>query len=84
MRRALYLEPGLALGHFALGSILQKAGDVPAARRSFRNVRDLCAARPALEPIRLGEGESAARLAAAAEAELVLLERPASRRGSTP
>jgi chemotaxis protein methyltransferase CheR len=73
-RRALYLDRSLAIVHFALGSMLWRHGDVEGARRAYRNARDLCAARPAAEPVPLAEGEPAGRVAEAAAAQLATLD----------
>jgi chemotaxis protein methyltransferase CheR len=72
--RALYLDPSLAVAHFLLGTILRKRGARPAALRAFRNVRDLCAARPADEAVPAGAGERHGTLYAAASAETERLE----------
>jgi chemotaxis protein methyltransferase CheR len=69
-RRLVFLDRSLAIGHFLLGSILRHQGDVGGARRSFRNARDLCAHRPADEPVPLTEGEVAGRLVEAADLQL--------------
>jgi chemotaxis protein methyltransferase CheR len=74
VRRVLYLDPSLAVAHFTLGAILSRRGDLPGARRAYRNARDLCATLPAEEPVPLSDGEPAGRLAAAASAQLALLE----------
>ncbi len=73
LRRVLYLDRTLAVAHFTLASILAARGDGAGARRAYRNTRDLCAGRPADEAIPLADGESAARLAEVAAAELALL-----------
>jgi len=73
-QRALYLDRSLAVGHFLLGTILRKRGARPLARRAFRNVRDLCAARPPDEEVRAGAGEKAGVLHFAASAEMARLE----------
>jgi chemotaxis protein methyltransferase CheR len=72
-RRAVYLDPSLAIAHFLLGTILRKRG-VPGALRAFRNARDLCAARPADEPVPAGAGERIGALHSAASAEMKRLE----------
>jgi chemotaxis protein methyltransferase CheR len=76
VRRVIYLDRSLAIAHFALGSILRRRGDHVGARRAFRNARDLSAACPPDQAVPLGDGEPAGRLAAAAAAELALLEAP--------
>jgi chemotaxis protein methyltransferase CheR len=73
-QRALYLDPSLAVAHFLLGTILRKRGARPGALRSFRNVRDLCAARPADEEVPAGAGERIGHLHSAAAAEMERLE----------
>ena len=73
-RRALYLDPSLAVAHFLLGTILRKRGARPGALRAFRNVRDLCAARQADEAIPAGAGERTGALHSAASAEMERLE----------
>ncbi len=73
MRRVIYLDRTSAVAHFTLGAILRRRGDVPGACRAYRNARDLCAARPADEPVPMADGEPAGRLAEAAAAELAIL-----------
>ena len=73
-QRALYLDRSLAVGHFLLGTILRKRGARPLAQRAFRNVRDLCAARPSDEDVPAGAGEKAGALHFAASAEMARLE----------
>jgi chemotaxis protein methyltransferase CheR len=73
-QRALYLDRSLAVGHFLLGTILRKRGARPLAQRAFRNVRDLCAARPSDEEVTAGAGEKAGALHFAASAEMARLE----------
>jgi chemotaxis protein methyltransferase CheR len=73
-QRALYLDRSLAVGHFLLGTILRKRGARPLAQRAFRNVRDLCAARPSDEEVPAGAGEKAGALHLAALAEMERLE----------
>ena len=65
----------MAIAHFTLGSVLRRLGDVEGARRSFRNVRDLCVARPAEEIVRFSDGEHAGTLARAAQLQLEGLNR---------
>lgn len=73
-QRALYLDRSLAVAHFLLGSILRKRGARPGALRAFRNVRDLCAARPSDEEVPAGVGERVGGLHSAASAEMERLE----------
>jgi chemotaxis protein methyltransferase CheR len=72
--RALYLDPSLAVAHFLLGTILRRRGARPGALRAFRNVRDLCAARPRDEEVAASAGERTGALHAAASAEMERLE----------
>jgi chemotaxis protein methyltransferase CheR len=74
LRRVMYLDRSLAVAHFTLGALATRRGDREAARRAYRNARDLCAARPAAEAVPLAEGESAGRLAEAAAAALAVLD----------
>ena len=69
-QRSLYLDPSLAVAHFLLGTILRKRGARPGALRAFRNVRDLCAARPSDEEVPAGAGERVGALHFAASAEM--------------
>jgi chemotaxis protein methyltransferase CheR len=73
-RRALYLDPSLAVAHFLLGTILRKGGARPCALRAFRNARDVCAARPSDEEVPAGAGERFGALYSAASAEMERLE----------
>jgi chemotaxis protein methyltransferase CheR len=72
-RRALYLDRHAAMGHFLLGTALERAGNAAAACRSFRNTRDLCARLGPDDDIPFGDGQRAGRLAQAARAQLELL-----------
>jgi chemotaxis protein methyltransferase CheR len=74
VRRALYLDPALAVAHFTLGTLLVRLGDRAGARRAYRNAADLCAGRPPAEVVPLSEGERNGRLAEAAAAQAALLE----------
>jgi chemotaxis protein methyltransferase CheR len=73
-QRALYLDRSLAVAHFLLGTILRKRGVRPGALRAFRNVRDLCASRPADEEVPAGAGERIGALHSAAAVEMERLE----------
>ncbi len=73
-QRALYLDPSLAVAHFLLGTILRKRGARPGALRAFRNVRNLCAARPSDEQVPAGAGERVGALHSAASAEMERLQ----------
>ena len=62
-RQALYLEPGLAVAHLMLGHILRRQDDLPGALRAFTTAANLCATLPPEDPVPLGDGERAGRLA---------------------
>ncbi|MEK7474556.1 MAG: CheR family methyltransferase [Candidatus Coatesbacteria bacterium] len=72
-RHALYLDRTLAAAHFLQGTILRRLGDLGGAARAFRNARDLAAGRPPDEPVPLGEGERAGRLAEGAAVQLEMV-----------
>jgi chemotaxis protein methyltransferase CheR len=72
-RRALYLDRGCAVAHLALGSAAARSGDAGTARRALRNAADLLRSHPAGEVVPASGGEAAARLLAAAEAQLQVL-----------
>lgn len=63
LRAALFLEPDLAVAELLLGMVLETRGDRVGARRAFRRAAASCSARPHDEPVALGEGETAGRLA---------------------
>ena len=74
LRRVLYLDRSLAIAHFTLGSLLKQQGDLPGARRAYRNARELGAALPAEEMLALSDGEQAGRLVEAATFQLAILD----------
>ena len=74
LRRVLYLDRSLAVAQFTLGATLHRLGDVKGSLRAYRNARDLAAGRPSPEIVPLSDGETAARLAEAATAQVALLE----------
>jgi chemotaxis protein methyltransferase CheR len=73
-QRSLYLDRTLAVAHFLLGTLQRARGDRAGALRAFRNVRDLCAARPADEIVPAGGGTRSSALQSAAVAEIESLE----------
>ncbi len=73
IRRALYLDRAALLAHFMLGVIRQRRGDRAQAARAFETCAALAAALPPAAEISLGDGETAGSLAAAARAQLALL-----------
>ena len=78
-RRALYLDRTLAMGHFLLGTALARLDDRAGARKAFRNALAQCAPLPPDQPVPFADGQRAAHLAEAVEAQLHLL---ATRRAS--
>lgn len=74
VRKALFLDRGLAIGHFTLGIILQRAGNRGAASRAFVNCRRICERLPATTLIPMSDGEHAGRLAQMAAQHIALLE----------
>ncbi|BDG06090.1 CheR family methyltransferase [Anaeromyxobacter oryzae] len=73
VRRAIYLDRGLAIAHAALGGLLAGRGDVEGARRAWRNARRICASLPPETALPLGDGECAGRLSEIASAQLSIL-----------
>lgn len=74
IRRALYLDRFLAMAHFVLGTLLARLGDRAGARRAYETAAALAAERPPDEPVPLGDGERAGRLARVATTQAGLLE----------
>lgn len=74
-RRALFLDSGLAMTHFVLGSVLHRQGDLAGAARAYRNARDLCLALDDDAIVALSDGDPARAVAEAADAQLRLVER---------
>lgn len=76
-RRALYLDPTLAVAAIALGSALRRIGDLRAARQAYRSAVTLLADAPADAPVPLADGERAGGLRRAVGSLLALAgERP--------
>lgn len=76
LRRVLYLDRTLAIAHFTLGCVLGHTGDLPGARRAFRNAHALCRELPPEAAVPLADGENAGRLAEVAQTELKFLDQP--------
>ena len=70
LRRALFLDRSLAIGHYLLARIHRERGQLERARACYDAVRRLCAARPADEVVPHAEGVAAGVLAAAADTEI--------------
>jgi hypothetical protein len=68
LRRVTYLDRAQPLAHFTLGSVLQRRGNLAAARRAYRNVLRLCRPLPPDMAVPLSDAESVARLGEAAAA----------------
>jgi chemotaxis protein methyltransferase CheR len=73
LRRAIYLDPGLAIAHFTLGAVLRSLEDMSGAERAYRNAAQRCQLRPEGEPVPCAREISAGGLALAAARELQLL-----------
>jgi chemotaxis protein methyltransferase CheR len=74
LRRAIYLDPSLAVAHFLLGNVLMHLRALPEARRAFRNALSLSLSCPGGEILPLSDTEPAGALAEAARHRLALLE----------
>ncbi|MBI4565718.1 MAG: protein-glutamate O-methyltransferase CheR [Planctomycetes bacterium] len=74
LRRVIYLDRSLAMGHLLLGTVLRQRGDPAGAHRAYRNALRLCAERAPDDVLPLSDGERAGRLAEAARIQLGLLE----------
>ncbi|MBN9681985.1 MULTISPECIES: CheR family methyltransferase [unclassified Corallococcus] len=73
-RQALYLEPGLAVGHLLLGHVLRRQDQSAAAARAYREAEGLCRKLSPEALVPLAEGERAGALADVARAEWRRLE----------
>lgn len=73
VRKTLFLDRSLAIGHFTLGVILQRSGQREGAVRSFSNTRRLCEGLPAETLIPLSDGEHAGRLVRMAAQHIAML-----------
>jgi chemotaxis protein methyltransferase CheR len=70
LRRAVYVDPHFTLGHFALGSLALRQGDLKESEKHFENVLLLLASYGPEETVPESEGLSARRLR-----EIVTLQR---------
>ncbi|MHB1208070.1 MAG: tetratricopeptide repeat protein, partial [Rhodospirillaceae bacterium] len=68
LKRLVYLDPALAVAHFALGNLRTRMNDRNGAARAFRAAYKAAAARPSAEVPVLSEGDTAGQIAAAAAA----------------
>lgn len=55
LQRVLFLDSSLAIAHFTLGTIRQRRGALAAAKKSFRNARNLCETLPAHEVLPMSD-----------------------------
>jgi len=62
LNRALFLDPGFVLAHFALGSLARRRGEALAAKKSFENALALLEVIGPNEVVPEAEGLSAGRL----------------------
>jgi chemotaxis protein methyltransferase CheR len=74
LRRVLYLDRRTVMAHLALGALQARLGEAAAARRSLGNARALCAELPAGQVVPLSDGESAARVLEAIDAQAAVLQ----------
>jgi chemotaxis protein methyltransferase CheR len=70
VRRVLYLDRSIAIGHLMLGTIQRRQGRYDDARRSYLKAQALAASCPAGERLPLANGETAGQVAALAAAEV--------------
>ncbi len=66
LRRLIYLDPSLAVAHFALGNLRLRSGDLAGARRAFKAAGQAASALPADEVLALSDGETAGQMVTAA------------------
>ncbi len=78
LRRALYLAPDSAPGHFLLGSLLLRRGERKQGRRSMEAVVTLLSAVSFDEPLPGGDGFTAGRLLDAARGYLAVTHQPSA------
>jgi chemotaxis protein methyltransferase CheR len=74
LRGLLYLDAGLALGHFLSGLVFRRQGERRKAARAYRRVVALCATHPDEAPVPWGDGVSHRSLAEAAAHEAYALD----------
>jgi len=75
LRRIIYLDPGLAIVHFTLGSVLLRLGAGAEAQRSYQNALELCHGRPEDEILPLSDNEPVGRLIEAARSQIGLMDK---------
>lgn len=62
IRRALYLDRSLVIGHYTLGTLYQQQGNPRAAIRALENARSLCEIHPRTQSIPLADEETIGHL----------------------
>jgi len=70
IRRGLFLNRSLIMGHFLHGILLQQTGDIVGAVRCFRNAGNLTCKLPGDQSVPLSDNESAADLVRACDRHL--------------
>ena len=70
MRKVLYLDREQPVAHFGLAVLLERSGELEAARRSYRNALLLCESLTAESALPLGDGICAAGMQTAAQQAL--------------
>ncbi|MGI8401941.1 MAG: CheR family methyltransferase [Gemmatimonadaceae bacterium] len=73
-KQTLYLSPQYTMAHLALGDALSRTGDVPNARKAFRNAETLLAGLVPAMPVPGGDGAEAGQLLRIARFRLETLE----------
>lgn len=72
LRRALYVDPSLAVVHLAVADVRSRSGDVAGEKRALRNAALLLAKMPADAIVPASDGQRAGRLARLVRARLSL------------
>jgi chemotaxis protein methyltransferase CheR len=73
LKRCLFLDSKATMAHFSMALVQKRLSDNAGAKRSFRNVINLCKDRPPDEILQYGDGERVKLLAVQAAAELEAL-----------
>jgi chemotaxis protein methyltransferase CheR len=74
LRRVLYIDPGLALAHFMMASMLRRAGRREEAQRAYQAARTACTAQSPDDVLPLSDGEPVRSLIASVETQLKTFE----------
>jgi chemotaxis protein methyltransferase CheR len=73
-KKALYLSPDYTIAHLALGDALSRTGDIPSARKAFRNAETQLQGLAPDMPVPGGDGAEAAQLLRIARFRLEMLD----------